>query len=882
MAISKAMIVFPLLCFLFLTISTLSHPNTLVCNETEKCALLSFKHTLSDPTHRLSSWSAQEDCCGWNGVYCHNTTGRVIKLDLMNPGSYNFSLGGKVSPALLQLEFLNYLDLSWNYFEGTPIPSFLGSMRSLTYLDLSYASFGGLIPPQLGNLSNLQHLNLGGGYSSYEPQLYVENLDWISHLSSLEYLYMSEVDLQREVHWLESTSMLYSLSELHLVACELDNMSPSLGYVNFTSLTTLGLPQNHFHHEIPNWLFNLPLNSLVLSYNHLIGQIPECLGNLSSLTILALNGNRLNGTLPSRLWFLSNLEHLFIGNNSLEGTISEVHFNKLSKLKYLDMSSTSLIFKVKPNWVPPFQLKEMWMSSCQMGPNFPTWLETQISLRYLDISKSGIVDIAPKWFWKWASHIDRQLIDLSENQISGNLSGVLLNNTYIDLSSNCFMGELPRLSPQVSRLNMANNSFSGPISPFLCQKLNGKSNLEILDMSTNNLSGELSHCWTYWQSLTRLNLGNNNLSGKIPDSMGSLFELEALHLHNNRLSGDIPPSLRNCKSLGLLDLGGNKLTGNLPSWVGERTTLMALSLRSNKLIGNIPPQICWLSSLIILDVANNSLSGTIPKCFNNFSLMATIGTEDDAFSVLEYYYDYYYYYRYGGAPNYENLMLVIKGKESEYKSILKFVRSIDLSSNDLWGSIPTEISSLSGLEFLNLSCNNLMGTIPEKMGRMKALESLDLSRNHLSGEIPQSMKNLSFLSHLNISYNNFSGRIPSGTQLQSFDAISYIGNAELCGAPLTKNCTEDEDFQGVDVIDENEEVSEIPWFYIGMGLGFIVGFWGVCGALLFKKAWRHAYFQFLYRVKDWVYVAIAIRLNRLQNNLRVSETHHHLINFCFK
>ena len=106
------------------------------------------------------------------------------------------------------------------------------------------------------------------------------------------------------------------------------------------------------------------------------------------------------------------------------------------------------------------------------------------------------MDIAPKWFWKWASHNDLS-IDLSDNQISGNLSGVLLNNTYIDLSSNCFMGELQRLSPQV--LNMANNSFSGPISPFLCQKLNGKSNLVVLDMSTNNLSGKLSHCWTHWQ-----------------------------------------------------------------------------------------------------------------------------------------------------------------------------------------------------------------------------------------------------------------------------------------------------------------------------------------------------------------------------------------------
>ena len=99
MAISKAMIVFPLLCFLFSTISTLSHQNTLVCNQTEKRALLSFKHTLFDPAHRLSSWSTHEDCCGWNGVYCHNITGRVIKLDLMNPDIYNYSLEGKVTRA---------------------------------------------------------------------------------------------------------------------------------------------------------------------------------------------------------------------------------------------------------------------------------------------------------------------------------------------------------------------------------------------------------------------------------------------------------------------------------------------------------------------------------------------------------------------------------------------------------------------------------------------------------------------------------------------------------------------------------------------------------------------------------------------------------------
>ena len=199
---------------------------------------------------------------------------------------------------MLELEFLNYLDLSFNDFNCTPIPTFLGSMGNLTHLDLSNANFFGLIPHQIGNLSSLCYLYLGSNFD-----LYADNLYLMSGLFSIQYIDLSSVDLHKEADWLQILSKFSSLSELYLSNCKLDSLNPSLGFVNFTSLQVLYLSGNHFNHEIPNWFSNLStsLLKLYLDDSSLKGEIPPSIFNLEKLEYLSLYPNHLIGKIPESL-----------------------------------------------------------------------------------------------------------------------------------------------------------------------------------------------------------------------------------------------------------------------------------------------------------------------------------------------------------------------------------------------------------------------------------------------------------------------------------------------------------------------------------------------------------------------------------------------------
>ncbi|XP_024634944.1 receptor-like protein EIX2 isoform X2 [Medicago truncatula] len=331
---------------------------------------------------------------------------------------------------------------------------------------------------------------------------------------------------------------------------------------------------------------------------------------------------------------------------------------------------------------------------------------------------------------------------------------------------------------------------------------------------------------------------NYMLKGSIPHSWKNLNEVGVINLWRNRLSGEALGHLSDWRQLEVLILGENEFSGTIP--INFSQNLEVVILRANQFEGTIPTQLFNLTYLFHLDLAQNKLSGSIPKCVYNLTDMVAYADEELPVGTI--------------------IELFIKSQN--YAVLISPDRRIiDLSTNSLSGELPLELFRLVQVQTLNLSHNNLIGTIPKVVGDMKHMESLDLSNNKFFGEIPQSMALLNFLEVLNLSCNNFDGTIPIGSQIQTFDPSSFIGNPKLCGAPLKncKNCTKEEENPKNAENEDDESIKES--LYLGMGVGFAVGFWGICGSLFLIRKWRHAYFRFIYGVGNRLYVTLMVKLN---------------------
>jgi len=347
--------------------------NTAICSCNLRChqkdmhALQNFKQGVNDPSGVLSSWSTEVDCCEWKGVMCSNITSRVTGITLTcsttllsyrEEEDKSHCLTGSIhlSLLLMELEFLDYLDLTNNDFLSLQFDY----LHNHNCHNLSIATSS----HQCVNSSTLRHLDLSRNWN-----LVINNLRWLPYISSVEYFNLRHIDLSMETNWLQSVTMLPSLSYLNMRYCELKDLKLSLHYANFTKLQFLSLSLNEFNSELPKWLFNLSsgiyhldfsssslighlpkdllnlreLEDLVLEDNNFTGPIPDWLGEFKHLKNLIIGVNMFSGFIPTNLGNLSSLVTLDVGSNPLTGVVSERNLAKLSKLKLLYINSYSTL-----------------------------------------------------------------------------------------------------------------------------------------------------------------------------------------------------------------------------------------------------------------------------------------------------------------------------------------------------------------------------------------------------------------------------------------------------------------------------------------------------------------------------------------------------------
>ncbi|KAJ7949244.1 LRR receptor-like kinase family protein [Quillaja saponaria] len=823
---------------------------------------------------------------GPNWVWTLNKLPFMTELYLSSCGlsGYNPSLTS------LNLTSLAIIDLGGNSFKSK-IPNWLVNITSVKYLDISDSGFYGSIPLGFSDLPNLQVLKLDGNgnitascsqlfrgrwekievFSSASNKLHGRLPSSFGNMTSLIFfdLFLNQI----EGGIPSSIGKMCSLNFIRLTGNNMTGSLPEFLEGTENCLSTIPLPNlqylylsnNQLIGTMPEWLGQVKnLVELGLEYNMLKGPIPTSLGSLQNLTDLGLTGNKLTGSLPDSLGQLSALSTLDVSFNHLTGTVSEAHFSKLSKLKFLHLSSNSFTLNVSSSWIPPFQVRNLDMGTCSLGPSFPIWLKSQKEVKYLDFSNASISGSIPNWFWEISSNLS--LLNISHNQLHGQIPNPLHVSPFadIDFSFNLFQGTIPLTSFGIELLDLSHNHLSGPIPwnigenmpdlIFLVLSSNQLSgeipssigemlSLQVIDLSSNNLTGSIPSSFANCSYLKALDLGSNRLSGVIPDSLAQLQQVQSVHLSYNQLLGKFPSSFRNLSSLETLDLGINKLSGKIPPWIGNSfPSIRILSLRSNAFSGEIPSEISKLSTLQVLDLAGNNLSGSIPGSFGNLSAMTLEKITNQ----------YLYYGKYRGRYYEESLVVNTKGQFPKYTKILSLVTIIDLSGNNLYGNISEEITKLLGLVVLNLSKNHITGHIPRSISNMHQLESLDLSSNRLSGTIPSSMSSLTFLGYLNLSHNNFMGTIPYTDHMSTFDASSFAGNPGLCGPPLSVQCPGDDSTQGSDkrgtdeVEDDNKFIDK--WFYLSLGLGFAAGILIPHLILAFNKSWSDAYFVFVDKV----------------------------------
>ncbi|XP_057441093.1 receptor-like protein 9DC3 [Lotus japonicus] len=727
------------------------------------------------------------------------------------------------------------------YFSRNPVfqgqlPKLSCSSSSLSVLDLSACELQGSIPPSLSNLSHLtsltlSHNNINGSIPS--------SLLTLPSLTSLD---LSSNDLSGQIPDVFPKSNRFQ--ELQLRENKIGGVLP-LSLSNLHHLILLDLSFNKFSGQIPNVFGGLTkLKTLYLGYNNFRGQIPSSLFDLTQLSYLDCSSNKLEGPLPKKITGLSNLTVLNLNYNLLNETIPSWCLS-LPSLERLGLKKNQFAGHISA--ISSYSLKYLYLSYNKLHGNIPDSIFNLMNLRGLGLSSNNLSGHLNFQLFSKLQHL--YYLSLSENsQLSLNFKSEVnysfSNLEVLELSSVSllethslnFLSYSQNLLTSLRYLDLSFNQLEGDISTSICNA----SILEVLKLSHNKFTGSIPQCLGQLPYLEVLDLKMNKLHGTLPSNFSKENELRSLNFNGNQLEGPLPESLSHCTELEFLDLGNNQIEDTFPHWLQSLPNLEVLVLRDNKFHGLIVGTKTKhpFPSLMIFDISCNNLSGPIPKAYvENFKAMKNnIRDEEDGSveymktllnNVSAYFSD--------------TVTVTLKENTITFMKIPTIFAHVDLSKNMFDGEIPDVIGQLHALKGLNLSYNRLIGPIPRSMGNLKNLESLDLSSNVLTGGIPTELTNMNSLEVLNLAYNHLVGEIPLGKQFNTFLNVSYEGNLGLCGFPLSKKChVSPEQHSPPSPILLKEEKFGFGWkpVAIGYGCGMVFGIGLGCSAFsLGKPQW---------------------------------------------